>query len=261
MHSSYQYFSQEKAKRKPTIGISACLLGEKVRYDGKDKRSASLMTRVLPAIEPHAMCPEVAIGLGVPRPRIHLINKTYKIRAVGIDDPEMDVTERLSEFARKYVTMSSAINVKIPICGFIFKSKSPSCGVGSTLIYTEEGVKNNIGNGVFADVIRNQLPWLPLIEESFLNNDNIVRLYLFCTNIVQDWYYALQESPTLDQLRAFHLHHMEQGIGINAISAQQLKDIISTENKFNLSGRDRAFKYLSTLIQDLYYYGSLQTMK
>ena len=81
--------------KKIPIGISSCLLGELVRFDGSHKRDAYINGTLTHYFDFRPCCPEVAIGLGIPRPTIHLVKMNNEIRCVGVKDPELDVTDRL----------------------------------------------------------------------------------------------------------------------------------------------------------------------
>ena len=255
MWQHYKFFHPKTSQQKPRIAASACLLGENVRYDGGNKLNEALLKNVSPHAELHPVCPEVAIGLGVPRQKIRLYKRFNEIRAQGVND-SVDVTSKLAVYADKFTLHSYAIDAEIPICGFILKSKSPSCGAGTTAIYDKHDNVLTHHNGVFADRVLTKLPWIPVCDENYLHDTAILSMFLFCTYIVQDWYFTLQENPTITHLTKFHHHHMQQEIEINAITMQQLEDMLNPPNDLKLSGRERAFRYLSIFIQDLYYYGS-----
>jgi uncharacterized protein YbbK (DUF523 family) len=100
------------------IGISACLLGERVRYDGGHKRNQMLLDYLALRYALVPICPEVAAGLGVPRPPVQLVARGVEIRAVGVLDEQLDVTRPLIEYGRQVIAGEG-------LCGFVFKSRSP----------------------------------------------------------------------------------------------------------------------------------------
>jgi len=140
------------------LGISSCLLGERVRYDGNHKRDDLILKQLGPRIHVMSICPEVGIGLGVPRPPIQLVSEGGAVRAVGVDDPSLDVTEQLTLFAQQLSPQLQAVS------GFIFKSRSPSCGMHSTECYSANN-DVSLGSGLLAAEIMRRNPRLPVTEE------------------------------------------------------------------------------------------------
>lgn len=144
----------------PLVAISACLVGQRVRYDGAEKKDEFIVEQLSKRVEWLPICPEVGIGLAVPRPPIHLVNIDNTIRIVGVDDPTVDVTDKLAEYARQQA-------LKHPrLCGYIFKSRSPSCGLDGIPVHDVIGeplVDNGIGE--FARVFQQHRRDLPVIDE------------------------------------------------------------------------------------------------
>lgn len=161
------------------IGVSACLVGEAVRYDGGHK----FHPRVAEQLAAHArlvpFCPELMAGLGVPRPPVRLIASTQGQRAVGVENPDLDVTAALRQSAEGYCNRLDELS----LTGFILKSRSPSCGRGSTPIHDADGATVlGYGDGLFAEQLRSTAPWLPCIEEEWLISDQ--RCWRFLTACV-----------------------------------------------------------------------------
>jgi len=153
---------------KPLVGISACLCGDRVRYDGREKGLPDLIQALKKQLTLLKVCPEVAIGMGVPRPPIQLTLHQGNVEARGVNNPSDHVTPALQDYAQSLINHHASFNPSNGVlCGFIFKSRSPSCGAGSTPIY-----KNNrqvdLGSGIFAQQLQQQLPWLPIAEEDAL---------------------------------------------------------------------------------------------
>jgi len=148
---------------RPCIGVSRCLRGDAVRYDGGHRRQAWLVERLAAFAELVPVCPEVAIGLGVPRPPIQLVREADGIHARGVEDPSQDVTEPLARHARLQWNGQPALD------GWIFKSRSPSCGVSGVPVFDPAGEPVAPGRGVFAAVIMAEQPLLPVVEEQQLD--------------------------------------------------------------------------------------------
>lgn len=143
------------------IGVSACLVGDKVRYDGKDKRNAYITDTLARVFELVPVCPEVAIGMGVPRPPIRLVGGLHTPRALGVDDPSIDASEALIAYGRR---MAMALD---DISGYIFKARSPSCGPWRVPVHTG-GASTAEGVGLYAREIMTQMPMMPVEEEERL---------------------------------------------------------------------------------------------
>ena len=115
------------------IAVSSCLLGEAVRYDGTDKHIDYITQQLATNYNLISICPEMAVGMGVPRPPIHLVNDGSGIQVVGIENPEKDMTIPLTEYGYKVVEEHP------DICGYIFKKNSPSCGIKNVKVLNENG--------------------------------------------------------------------------------------------------------------------------
>ena len=144
------------------VAISSCLLGQKVRYDGDHKYDTIICEELGKVFELIPVCPEVAIGLGIPRPPIQLVDINNTVHALRIDDPSFDVSEPLSAYGKQIAAELDDIS------GYIFKARSPSCGINSTPIYVE-GALSRTGAGLFAEQIIKIHPELPVAEETALH--------------------------------------------------------------------------------------------
>ena len=155
--------------RRPLVGISACLAGQRVRYDGRDKFSALVAEQIAPHCRLLPFCPEAVAGMGIPRPPVNLIHTIDGVRAVGREAPYRDVTDRLHTVAQAFA------NSYPQLCGFILQSRSPSCGLGSTPVYdsSQQQILDPNGSGVFARQLRLRFPDLPLLEDTELTAGRI----------------------------------------------------------------------------------------
>jgi len=141
--------------KKLRCAISQCLLGEKVRYDGREKLNTFITQELSQTIDWLPVCPEVEIGLSVPRSPIHLINSGKGIRAVFVHNESHDMTEALQDHAHSM--QEKLLNVD----GYIFKARSPSCGIGTVSVRGEK----LLSNGIFVEEVKKIFPELPLIDE------------------------------------------------------------------------------------------------
>ena len=146
------------------IAVSSCLLGEAVRYDGTDKHIKYITEQLALDYNLISLCPEMAVGMGVPRPPIHLLESKNNIQVVSIDNPENNMTFPLSNYGKKVVEVHGDIG------GYIFKKHSPSCGTKNVKVMTAHGEYERRGQGIYAATIMKALPLLPVIdEEDFLD--------------------------------------------------------------------------------------------
>jgi uncharacterized protein YbbK (DUF523 family) len=161
----------ESAQRRPNkshmvrLGISSCLLGYRVRYDGGHKWDRYLVEVLGPRVEWVAVCPEAEIGLGIPRPPIQLEGRANAPQLIipGTGD---DLTETMKTYALKQVGELRFLD----IAGFVFKSRSPSCGITNVKVFEYDGSFTRTGTGAFAAVLRDQWPELPTIDEIGLSD-------------------------------------------------------------------------------------------
>ncbi len=149
------------------VGISSCLLGEAVRYDGAHKKDTHINRHLANVFSFVPICPEVAIGMGVPRDPIQLVRLADDIRVRGVKNPAVDVTEQLLDFA------AQVLNRRQTFYGYIFKARSPSCGLTQVPTFTHRGVPLEAdGTGAYAHAIIEQLPQLPVTDEGHLKDKN-----------------------------------------------------------------------------------------
>ncbi len=144
------------------LGVSSCLLGNRVRYDGSHKCDPLIVETLGELFDFVPICPEVAIGMGVPRPPIRLQGQPAQLRAVGVDDPELDVTMALRDYTKQIAPELQNIS------GYIFKSRSPSCGIGDVQVYDNSGEPSSLGVGIFAQALTSYWPLLPVTDECCL---------------------------------------------------------------------------------------------
>ncbi len=149
------------------IGVSSCLLGENVRFDGGHKKDDFVTGSLAEYVEFAPVCPEVEVGMGIPRPTIRLERRAGEVRLV---DPKngVDHTDAMRRWAERRV----ADLEKRDLCGYVLKKDSPSCGMERVRVYAK-GAPAKDGVGVFAEVLRARLPLLPVEEEGRLRDDRL----------------------------------------------------------------------------------------
>ena len=155
------------------VGISACLLGDEVRYDGGHKRHAVLVDLLGPEVEWVAVCPELEMGLGVPREPLRLERDGRRTRLIAIDT-HIDHTERI----RRWSAERLAELAESRISGYVLKSRSPSCGWRNVPVHPATGNGAETGRGLFAAALRRRFPNLPIEEETAFTNAASVEHFL-----------------------------------------------------------------------------------
>ena len=156
------------------LGISACLLGKMVRYDGGHKRNRFLCDMLGLYVKYIPVCPEVECGLPVPREPMRLVGTPEAPRLLTINT-RIDRTHRIVRWAEKRVRELEHEN----LCGFVFKSKSPSCGMEKVMIHTEKGTRvAGTGSGLFAAFFHKAFPHVPIEEEHRFENPRVKRRFI-----------------------------------------------------------------------------------
>lgn len=186
---------------RPILAISACLLGEQVRYDGAHARDNWLAAVLAGYVDYRPICPEVGIGLGIPRPPIHLVGQSGQERAVGVRNPELDVTERLEDFALRTAAGLGDIS------GYVFKSKSPSCGMERVRLYNPQGQAEKKGVGIHARTIMRAMPDLPVEEDGRLNDPVLRENFVNRIFVYRRWQDLRASGLSRAALIAFHADH------------------------------------------------------
>jgi len=184
------------------LGISACLLGERVRYDGGHKRDPYLVETFGRYVEWVPVCPEVEMGLGVPRETLRLVRTQGDIRLI-MPKTGADHTEAMGAFARGRV----AALAKQALCGCILKKGSPSCGMERVRVFDAHGVPAKSGRGLFAEALLRYFPHLPVEEEGRLSDpcrrenfvERVFAYHRLCTLFAGRW--------KVGEIVAFHTAH------------------------------------------------------
>ncbi|MHB8453390.1 MAG: YbgA family protein [Acidiferrobacterales bacterium] len=193
--------SSTAAPRQPKIrvGVSSCLLGAKVRFDGNSKHHPYLTETLGRFFDLVPVCPEVGIGLGVPREPIRLVGDARRLRAVGVRDVTHDVTDRLAAYGRRMARTLGDVS------GYIFKGGSPSCGVESVKV-SGAGCTHK-GRGVYAAAFLEAHPLLPVTEEGCLGDLVLQDNFLERVFAYNRWQRLAASRLTAAKLVEFHSAH------------------------------------------------------
>jgi uncharacterized protein YbgA (DUF1722 family)/uncharacterized protein YbbK (DUF523 family) len=184
------------------IGVSSCLLGNPVRYDGGHKRDDYIATTLAKYVEYIVVCPECEAGFGVPRKPLRLVSGASFPRFVVRETGE-DKTEQMNSWIERKLNELS----KIKLCGFLLKSKSPSCGMERVKIYNEKGAVAASGSGMFGSALMSRFPFLPVEEEGRLHDEALREHFIVRIFSYRRWLDLLDAGTTPARIVEFHARH------------------------------------------------------
>jgi uncharacterized protein YbgA (DUF1722 family)/uncharacterized protein YbbK (DUF523 family) len=184
------------------LGISAYLMGENVRFDGGYKLDRFLRDTLGKFVEYVPVCPEVECGLGVPREAMHLEGDPASPRLVTVRTKK-DLTDRMLDWAKQRVRELE----REELCGFIFKSDSPSSGMARVKIYDAHNVPHRAGVGMFASVFMKHFPLLPVEEEGRLHDPMLRENYIGRIFVAKRWRDTTEGTKKVSRLMDFHTRH------------------------------------------------------
>lgn len=225
------------------LGISACLLGQKVRFDGGHKRDPFLVETFGQWVEWVPVCPEVEVGMGIPRPTIRLERKEGAIRLV---DPKngKDWTEAMLAYAREKVEALG----QLELSGFVLKKDSPSCGMERVRVYGG-GMPKKEGRGFFAQVLMEAFPNLPVEEEGRLCDPRLRENFVERVFAYSRLKALFSSSWTRASLVAFHTAHKLQLLAHSPKLYQQLGQLVAQAKHFER--KELAERYSTTFMSCL----------
>jgi uncharacterized protein YbgA (DUF1722 family)/uncharacterized protein YbbK (DUF523 family) len=184
------------------VGISTCLLGEPVRWNGGHKRDPFLVNTLGDYVEYVPVCPETECGLGIPRETMHLEGNIERPRLVT-HKTKIDHTERMEKWAYQRVKDLE----KEDLCGFIFKKDSPSSGLMRVKVRNEKGMPMRKGVGIFARIFTEHFPLIPVEEEGRLHDPVLRENFITRIFTMQRWRETLNQHKNMGGLVAFHTIH------------------------------------------------------
>ena len=162
------------------IGVSSCLLGEPVRYDGRSKRNGLVADGVFRLFDFVPVCPEVEAGFSVPRSPVQLVGNPGTLRVLGVGDRTLDVTEGLEQFSTAKAEELNGLS------GYIFKARSPSCGP-DVPIHDMSGEKIGRSMGLFVRAMTDRYPLLPVIDEEGIADSDLGGRFLLKVLLYSRW--------------------------------------------------------------------------
>jgi uncharacterized protein YbgA (DUF1722 family)/uncharacterized protein YbbK (DUF523 family) len=199
---SNQNHQNSKSEIKIRLGVSTCLLGENVRFDGGHKKDSYLTGTLEKFVEWVPVCPEVEIGLGAPRESLRLTGDPEAPRLLTTKT-NIDHTEAMLKFAHAKIEQLQRLKLN----GYILKKDSPSCGMERVRVYSTSGMPARNGVGLFARVLMEQMPNLPIEEEGRLNDARLRENFIVRVFCHYRWQRFLEKPFRIHELISFHAQH------------------------------------------------------
>ncbi len=218
----------DRGAQKILIGISSCLLGAPVRHNGGHKRNDYIEKTLGQFFEFVPFCPEVDIGMGVPRPAIRLVAVDGGVRAVGVKDTSLDVTEKLDRCAQEQKSWHA------DLCGYILKKDSPSCGMERVKTYTNGHPRKN-GVGLYATRLMANFPLLPVEEEGRLGDPGLRENFLQRVYVFHRWRQLLAQGVSHNALTTFHARHKLLFMSHHQDATRALGKLLANGAQYNVN--------------------------
>ena len=187
---------------KPKIGVSSCLLGQKVRFDGGHKRDSFLTDLFGKFVEWVAVCPEAEVGMGIPRESVRLVGSSSHPKMIA-EKSGRDWTVEMEKFSAERISRLAGQQLS----GYVFKRSSPSCGMERVKIYDKNKQPSRSGRGLFAAAVMERLPLLPVEEEGRLNDLGLRENFIERVFAFRRWQDALSFPKSTGALVRFHTSH------------------------------------------------------
>ncbi|GAL27039.1 hypothetical protein YbgA [Vibrio variabilis] len=211
------------------VGISSCLLGEKVRFDSGHKQSTYVNKELRDYFDFVSVCPEVGMGLSVPRPTIRLMSDEERIILVETKDASKDYTDGMMQFTRGKVDELKDTEM----CGYIVCAKSPSCGMERVKVYSN-GHASTDGVGLYTKHLMETMPWLPVEEDGRLNDPILKENFISRVYGLNDFYKSMDGDPTAGKIVAFHSRYKLTLMAHDPASYKELGRLVANQADYSL---------------------------
>lgn len=227
------------------IGISACVLGQPVRFDGGHKASTFCLLQLKPLVQFVAVCPEQAIGLGVPRPAVRLQrDQQQQINLVQSRDPSIDHTSQMLAYTEQLLPELANLS------GYIVCAKSPTCGMERVRLYDDAGQQlGKITVGIFTRQLMQHFPWLPVEEDGRLLDPALRENFITRIFACHDYQQQMHAGFSVAKLVSFHSRYKFLVMAHSPVAYRELGRLVASAKLFD--GNELSLRYLTNLMQAL----------
>jgi uncharacterized protein YbgA (DUF1722 family)/uncharacterized protein YbbK (DUF523 family) len=238
-----QHDNPSSGEERVAVGISSCLLGEAVRFDGGHKRNSYITETLSRYFDFVPVCPEVGIGLGTPRKALRLVGCAEQPRAMVNGSPHSDVTDALTEYGARMATDLAHLR------GYIFKKASPSCGMERVRVYDRNNVPKKAAIGIYAHALMRALPLLPVEEEGRLTDPLLREQFIERVYVYHRWLSMISDGLTPRKLVEFHSAHKLLVMAHSQEHYRRLGQLVARAGRDDLTALAQC--YVSELMQAL----------
>ncbi len=227
------------------IGVSACVVGQRVRFDGGHKLSGFCQDTLAPHVEFVPFCPEMALGMPSPRPAIRLMKTAVgDIRLVNNKDDSLDYTDAMVALSKDYLPKIA------DLAGYIVCAKSPTCGLERVRLVDERGVLlGKIATGMFTHELQKTYPWLPIEEDGRLLDAGLRESFITRVYALSAWHTQMADGFTVGKLVQFHSHYKFVVMAHSPSAYRELGRLVANPKLF--SSDELALRYITDLMQAL----------
>ncbi|MCG9581178.1 DUF523 and DUF1722 domain-containing protein [Vibrio tubiashii] len=211
------------------IGISSCVLGERVRFDSGHKISKFVTKELTPYFEFVPVCPEVGSGMPVPRPTIRLMSNEDRIALVETKDPTKEHTQAVVDYSKNKVIELE----REQLCGYIVCAKSPTCGMERVKVYKKNSAEN-VGVGLYTNELMKAMPWLPVEEDGRLNDPVLKENFITRIYTLKDFYDSIGDEPTRGKIVAFHSRYKLTLMAHHPTSYKELGKLVANVKDYDI---------------------------
>lgn len=228
----------------PTFGVGACLVGHKVRYNGDAKKPQAIIERLKQHAHFQSFCPEVAIGLGVPRPTLRLVEKPQGLILTDSEHHQEDYTQAMLDYGQQVLQETPNL------CAYILVKGSPSCGYQRVKRYNDEGHSLQAdAEGFFTKSLKQHEPLLPMEDEGRLNDPPILESFLSRAYTYHHWKLLQQQGITLHLLTEFWARYKYLLMAHDVEAYKKCGRILASGKQDDVNAK--ANDFITTLMQGL----------
>jgi len=241
-----EYMKQDTTRppAKPLLGIGACLAGREVRYNGQAKAPNVHVRDICKNFDTRPFCPEMGVGLGVPRPPIHLVGSESGVRVLDVATHEKDYTEAIAGYARWVLDSAPEL------CGYILVKGSPSCGYERVKRFNAKGnVVAHDQQGIFAAELARRNPLLPLEDDGRLNDPALRESFVTRAYAYHEWQQLLRDGLTAKKIIDFYSRYKYLVMAHHVAGYKEIGPMLATAGREDLE--DLADRFITALMSAL----------